>query len=181
MREVVGGLEGQGWIAADYDTEEVFLLHFIRLDASRQPQIYVAACRAIQAAQSPELQQAAWQQVQTVGVPKLKRDPLRKPETAERLKRQQHDAYEDLREFMERQTEAFPNPSRRVPAGSVEEEAEEEGGGEGEEEPNRTDPVGLCTNGCDSPAGFSAPGSGWADGAFCEDCAAHGGVAPQWR
>jgi hypothetical protein len=39
MRQVVASLERQKWIAVDYDTEEVFVVPFIRLDSSRQPQI----------------------------------------------------------------------------------------------------------------------------------------------
>ena len=67
MREVVGGLEANDWIAADFDTEEVFLVPFIRLDAAKQPQIYASACRTIQAVRSSVLRQRAWQQVQKTG------------------------------------------------------------------------------------------------------------------
>ena len=55
MRQVVDNLEHRNWIAVDHDTEEVFVVPFIRLDAVTKPYIYVAACRAIQAAQSSGL------------------------------------------------------------------------------------------------------------------------------
>src|ERR1700739_1257039 len=45
MREMVDNLERHGWIAVDRDTEEVFVVPFIRLDAINKPYIYVAACR----------------------------------------------------------------------------------------------------------------------------------------
>jgi hypothetical protein len=114
MRDVVGGLEAQHWIAVDYDTEEVFLRPFIRMDAQKQPQIYVAACRAVQAAQSPELQRAAWEQVLIVHPPKIKHDA----KDPERQERQQTTAYEDLRDFMESQGEGFRQASARLPVGS---------------------------------------------------------------
>jgi hypothetical protein len=118
MRDVVGALEAQHWIAVDYDTEEVFLRPFIRMDAQKQPQIYVSACRAVQAAQSAELQRAAWEQVMIAHPPKIKPDPKRTPEATERLERQQNLAYEELRDFMESQGEGFSKASRRLPAGS---------------------------------------------------------------
>ena len=61
MRQTVANLEGHNWIRVDHDTDEVLIVPFIRLDSSRQPQIYVAACRAIQAAQSPSLRELAWE------------------------------------------------------------------------------------------------------------------------
>jgi hypothetical protein len=122
MRDVVGGLEAQNWIFVDYDTEEVFLTPFIRWDACKQPQIYIAACRAIQAAESAELRSQAWAQVMIVHPPKC-----------EGLRPQQTRAYEELRQFMEEQNDAFRQASGSLPAGSVVGAVGSEGrpGGEG--------------------------------------------------
>ena len=130
MRDVVGGLEAQNWIAADFDTEEVFLRPYIRCDACKQPQIYVSACRAVQTAESPELQRAAWEQVVIVHPPKLTTDD---PDTRERLERQQTRAYEELLQFMQEHGEGFPQPPASLPEGSVVVEVVGEGepGGEG--------------------------------------------------
>jgi hypothetical protein len=119
MAEVVASVGARGWIAADEDTEEVFLRPIIRMDAAKQPQIYVAACRAIQAAQSRKLRQVAWEQVLIVHPPPLKPDPKRTQDTTDRLVTQQNLAYEELRRFMEASTEPFGNPSRRVAERSV--------------------------------------------------------------
>ena len=101
MREVVDNLEGQKWIIVDYDTEEVFLIPFIRLDAMQKPYIYVAACRATQAAQSSRLRGRAWEEIRIVHPPKIKHDATKFPDPGDRLELIQQTAYEDLRDFME--------------------------------------------------------------------------------
>jgi hypothetical protein len=101
IRQVVGNLEHQKWIAVDYDTEEVFVIPFIRLDAARQPQIYVAACRAIQAAQSSGLRGRAWEEILIVHPPKVKHDSTKFPDPGSRLDVMQQAAYEELRDFMD--------------------------------------------------------------------------------
>jgi hypothetical protein len=101
MRQVVGNLEHEKWIAADYDTEEVFVVPFVRLDAVKKPYIYVAACRAIQAAQSSGLRGRAWEEILIVHPPKVKRDKTKFPDPGDRLEALQQAAYDELREFME--------------------------------------------------------------------------------
>ena len=108
VRDVVGELERKNWIAVDFDVEEVFLRPYIRWDACKQPQIYIAACRAIQAAESPELRRAAWEQML-----------IADPPTSESLKPQQTRAYEELWRFMQEHEEAFREPSGSLPEGSV--------------------------------------------------------------
>lgn len=100
MRQVVANLEGHNWIAVDHDTDEVLVVPYIRLDSSRQPQIYVAACRAIQAAQSPTLRELAWREIQIVHPPKVKHDSTKLVDPGERLERMQQMAYDELEEFM---------------------------------------------------------------------------------
>jgi hypothetical protein len=101
IRQVVGNLEHQKWIAVDYGTEEVFVVPFIRLDAVNKPYIYVAACRAIQAAQSSGLRGRAWEEILIVHPPKVKHDKTKFPDPSDRLELIQQTAYEELREFME--------------------------------------------------------------------------------
>jgi hypothetical protein len=101
MREVVDNLQRQKWVIADYDTEELFVVPFIRLDAITKPYIYVAACRAIQAAQSSGLRGRAWEEIIIVHPPKVKRDATKWPDPADRLQMIQQAAYEELRDFME--------------------------------------------------------------------------------
>jgi hypothetical protein len=101
MRQVVASLERQKWIAVDYDTEEVLVVPFIRLDSCRQPQIYVAACRAIQAAQSSGLRGRAWEQILIVHPPRVKHNTEKWPDPGNRLEMMQQSAYEELRDFME--------------------------------------------------------------------------------
>jgi hypothetical protein len=101
IRNVVGNLERRKWIAVDYDTEEVFVVPFIRLDAAKQPQIYVAACRAIQAAQSSGLRGRAWEEILIVHPPKVKHSKDKFPDPGNRLEVMQQTAYEELRDFIE--------------------------------------------------------------------------------
>jgi hypothetical protein len=84
MRQIVADLERRKWIAVDYDTEEVLVVPFIRLDAAKQPQIYVAACRAIQAAQSSGLRGRAWEQILIVHPPRVKHDKDKFPDPGNR-------------------------------------------------------------------------------------------------
>ncbi len=101
MRQVVDNLERRKWIVVDHDTEEVFVVPFIRLDAVTQPYIYVTACRAIQAVQSSGLRGRGWEQVLIVHPPKVKHDKSKWPDPGNRVEVLQQAAYEQLRDFME--------------------------------------------------------------------------------
>jgi hypothetical protein len=100
MRDVVAALEGHGWIATDFDTEELLIVPFIRLDASKQPQIFTSACRTIQTVRSAILRERAWEQVQRVGVPGVKESPRVGPDKLDRMQRSVHAAYNELMVFM---------------------------------------------------------------------------------
>ena len=127
MHQAVLGLEEAGWVAVDYDLEEVFVRPVIRWDAAAKPQIFIAACRAVQAAQSLELRAEAWKQVMIVH-----------PTKCEGLRPEQTRAYEDLARFMQEHGKPFGNRSGTLREGcsasDVESESEpgREGGGDGE-------------------------------------------------
>jgi hypothetical protein len=101
IRQAIDNLQNQGWVYVDHDTEEVFVVPFIRLDAVQKPYIYVAACRAIQAAQSSGLRVRAWEEIVIVHPPKVKHDKTKFPDPGDRLEVLQQTAYEELRDFME--------------------------------------------------------------------------------
>lgn len=49
-----------GWVSVDDNTGELWVRPFIRLDASRKPNIFVAAMRATQTRRSRTLRREAW-------------------------------------------------------------------------------------------------------------------------
>jgi len=162
MREVLAGLEAHNnWVLADYDTEEILVVPFIRLDSCKQPQMYQNACRSVQTVQSAYLRDKAFEQVLIVHPPPVR---LGKSARAEEIRQELVDrneaAYQELYRFIESRADSSPSspssasttttssttyvPPRRVPEGF---------------------PKGCSEEGCSDPP---APGS--------DHCPWHGGA-----
>lgn len=75
VEDALGELIALHWVSVDDDTGELWVQAFIRLDASRKPNIFVAAMRAAQTRRSRALRYEAWQEIDRI----YQQQPLKPP------------------------------------------------------------------------------------------------------
>jgi len=63
VEDALGELIALHWVSVDDDTGELWVQAFIRLDASRRPNIFIAAMRATQTRRSRALRYEAWLEI----------------------------------------------------------------------------------------------------------------------
>lgn len=160
-------LTAKQWVTIDFDAEVCWLCRFIRGDTAQSPNQYVSAMRSIRSCPSWMLRDAAWKEIQNIGIPPVSSP---KPEWREEMHRRMEGEYIKLQSRMASNPEGFRKGFETVSKPRNDNDNANEG--EGEPPTSGEAAFALCTNGCDSPAGFGPRG------AYCSGCVERGEVLP---
>jgi len=157
-------LSPTGWLLVDFDAELVWLCRFIAEDTYNSPNQHVSAMNAIRTCPSWMLRDAAWKEIQRLGLPPVK---SKDEDARQRMQARMEKALAALRARMYASREGYRNPFETPSKLSNVNANAHVGEGAGGN-PTESEEVGLCTNGCDSPAGHGP------HGAYCIDCVESG-------
>lgn len=105
VEDALGELIACGWVSVDDDTGELWVRPFIRLDASRKPNIFVAAMRATQTRRSRRLRREAWLEIDRL----YQQQPLKPPADDGNEK-----AWKSYRSAVQTRDEAYEQLKARV-------------------------------------------------------------------